>query len=107
MKTLNKEELTKLISYLSKQPYAEVFQLMTFLLAPDKKPDEKKMIRADRKRDIDKYCKCNCEPRCCTLKSTDIDIEDCSSILSSCTGENCQQPTSYQLRMIQTNTKFH
>ena len=42
MKTLNKEELTKLISYLSKQPYAEVFQLMTFLLAPDKKPDEKK-----------------------------------------------------------------
>ena len=42
MKTLNKEELTKLISYLSKQPYAEVFQLMPFLLAPDKKPDEKK-----------------------------------------------------------------
>ena len=36
-------------------------------------------------------CKCNCEPRCCTLESIDIDVEDCSSILSSCTGENCRQ----------------
>ena len=42
MKTLNKEELTKLISYLSQQKYAEVFQLMAFLLAPDKKQEEKK-----------------------------------------------------------------
>ena len=42
MKTLSVEELNKLVNYLSKQPYAEVFQLMAFLLAPDKKQEEKK-----------------------------------------------------------------
>ena len=42
MKRLSAEELNKLVNYLSKQPYAEVFQLMAFLLAPDKKPEEKK-----------------------------------------------------------------
>jgi len=42
MKRLSAEELNKLVSYLSKQPYAEVFQLMASLLAPDKKPEEKK-----------------------------------------------------------------
>ena len=42
MKTLNKEELTKLISYLSKQKYVEVFELMNILLKPDKKQEEKK-----------------------------------------------------------------
>ena len=42
MKTLNAEELNKLVNYLSKQPYAEVFQLLAFLLAPDKKQEEKK-----------------------------------------------------------------
>ena len=42
MKTLSSEELNKIVNYLSKQPYAEVFQLMSFLLAPDKKPEEKK-----------------------------------------------------------------
>jgi len=43
-----------------------------------------------RQRDIQKYCDCNCEPRCCTLPSIDKDVEDCSSIHSSCTGENCK-----------------
>ena len=42
MKTLSSEELNKIVNYLSKQPYAEVFQLMAFLLAPDKKQEEKK-----------------------------------------------------------------
>ena len=42
MKILNAEELNKLVSYLGKQPYAEVFQLLAFLLAPDKKQEEKK-----------------------------------------------------------------
>ena len=42
MKTLSVEELNKLVNYLSKQPYAEVFQLLAFLLAPDKKQEEKK-----------------------------------------------------------------
>ena len=42
MKTLSAEELNKLVNYLSKQPYAEVFQLLAFLLAPDKKQEEKK-----------------------------------------------------------------
>ena len=58
-------------------------------LKPERKTTHWMKTKIDRKRDIDKYCKCNCEPRCCTLKSTDIDVEDCSSILSSCTGENC------------------
>jgi hypothetical protein len=42
MKTISADELNKLVNYLSKQPYAEVFQLMAFLLAPDKKQEEKK-----------------------------------------------------------------
>ena len=42
MENLNAEELNKLVNYLSKQPYAEVFQLLAFLLAPDKKQEEKK-----------------------------------------------------------------
>ena len=41
MKTISADELNKLVNYLSKQPYAEVFQLMAFLLAPDKKPETK------------------------------------------------------------------
>ena len=41
MKTISADELNKLVNYLSKQPYAEVFQLMAFLLAPDKKQEEK------------------------------------------------------------------
>ncbi len=43
MKTLNAEELNKLINYLSKQPYAEVFQLMSMLLTPDKNTEQKKI----------------------------------------------------------------
>ena len=43
MKTLNATELNKLISYLSKQPYAEVFQLMSMLLAQDKNTEQKKI----------------------------------------------------------------
>jgi len=42
MKTLNAEELNKLVAYLSQQKYAEVFQLMNILLTPDKKPEQKK-----------------------------------------------------------------
>ena len=42
MKTISADELNKLVNYLSKQPYAEVFQLLAFLLAPDKKQEEKK-----------------------------------------------------------------
>ena len=42
MKTLHAEELNKLVAYLSQQKYADVFQLMAFLLAPDKKQEEKK-----------------------------------------------------------------
>ena len=42
VKSLNAEEYNKLINYLSKQPYAEVFHLMNILLTPDKKPEDKK-----------------------------------------------------------------
>ena len=42
MKTISADELNKLVNYLSKQPYAEVFHLMNILLSPDKKPEEKK-----------------------------------------------------------------
>ena len=42
MKTLNAEELNKLVNYLSKQKYVEVFELMNILLKPDKKQEEKK-----------------------------------------------------------------
>ena len=43
MKTLNAEELNKLINYLSKQPYAEVFHLMSMLLTADKYTEQKKI----------------------------------------------------------------
>ena len=42
MKTLSSEELNKLVNYLSKQKYVEVFELMNILLKPDKKQEEKK-----------------------------------------------------------------
>ena len=43
MKTLNTEELNKLVNYLSKRPYSEVFQLMSILLTPDKNSEQKKI----------------------------------------------------------------
>ena len=43
MKTLSSEELNKLVNYLSKQKYVEVFELMNILLKPDKKQEEKKL----------------------------------------------------------------
>jgi len=43
MKTLNAEELNKLVNYLSKQNYVEVFELMNILLKPDKNPEQKKI----------------------------------------------------------------
>ena len=43
MKTLNAEELNKLVNYLSKQKYVEVFELMNILLKPDKNPEQKKI----------------------------------------------------------------
>ena len=43
MKTLNTEELNKLVNYLSKRPYSEVFQLMSMLLTPDKNTEQKKI----------------------------------------------------------------
>jgi len=49
VKTISADELNKLVNYLSKQPYAEVFQLMAFLLAPDKKQEEKKPETNDNK----------------------------------------------------------
>jgi len=42
VKTLSSEELNKLVNYLSKQKYVEVFELMNILLKPDKKQEEKK-----------------------------------------------------------------
>jgi hypothetical protein len=43
MKTLSAEELNKLVNYLSKQKYVEVFELMNILLKPDKNPEQKKI----------------------------------------------------------------
>ena len=42
MKILSNEEQSKIVQYISKQPYAEVFHLMNILLTPDKKQEEKK-----------------------------------------------------------------
>ena len=42
MKTLSSEELNKIVNYLSKQKYVEVFELMNILLKPDKNPEQKK-----------------------------------------------------------------
>ena len=42
MKTISADELNKLVNYLSKQKYVEVFELMNILLTPDKKQEEKK-----------------------------------------------------------------
>ena len=53
--------------------------------------NKKTWMDSDRERDIKKFCNCKCEPRCCTLPSIDIDVEDCSSVLSGCTGENCRK----------------
>ena len=43
MKTLNPEELNKIVNYLSKQKYVEVFELMNILLKPDKNTEQKKI----------------------------------------------------------------
>ena len=43
MKILSSEDLNKLVNYLSKQKYVEVFELMNILLKPDKKQEEKKL----------------------------------------------------------------
>ena len=55
----------------------------------DCKCEENKKTWMDR--DTKKFCSCKCEPRCCTLPSIDTDVEDCSSIHSDCTGENCRK----------------
>ena len=47
MKTLKAEELNKLVNYLSKQKYVEVFELMNILLKPDKKTEQKKIETKD------------------------------------------------------------
>ena len=77
MKTLNTEELNKLVNYLSKRPYSEVFQLMSMLLTPDKNTEQKKQ---KQKMTPTNKCNCDCEPECVPKCCTE----------ENCDGDNCQ-----------------
>ena len=78
-------------------------ELLNALLKSLSNRRERELSKTRMKRDTKKSCSCKCEPRCCTLPSIDTDVEDCSSIHSDCTGENCREHE----RVVEFNADFN